>query len=234
MTVLSAVQLAAPWIGIEVPSVVYTSTDRVMVEMQAVANEAAQQISDDHDWTVLKTINTVTGDGSDVDFDLPADYDRLPKDAQLHSSVNTTVPLDHILSENEWLALDVQGIDYPYGRWIIYGGSLYIKPARASGETVKHFYISNARVTASGGSNKALFTADDDTFRIDERLLKLAIIWLWKAQKGQDYQEDLYNYQVALSKAIGRDRGPATIAVGPSRRWPGSASVAYPYALGST
>jgi len=63
--------------------------------------------------------------------------------------------------------------------------------------------------------------------RLDERLLKLGMIWQWKQNKGTSYAEDMGTYTDALAVAMGHDR-PAPIIVG---RRPISANVrtAYPW-----
>lgn len=232
MTVLSALQAAAPWIGLAVPDQVYSATNRTAVELQAVAGEAAKQISEEYDWPVLRKLGTIPGDGTAESFALPSDFDRWLKTSQLWSSTNTTIALSHVLDADQWLAMDIQGIDYPYGAWISYGGEVHIKPTLADTATVKFFYARNTIVRASDDSLKAEFTADDDSFVLSERLLRLAIVWMWKAQKGTDYQEDMMNYQVALAQEIAAARGPSAFAVGKGT-WPAGVNVAYPYSLGS-
>lgn len=57
------------------------------------------------------------------------------------------------------------------------------------------------------GTLTGAFTADDNEFLLDDRLLTLGLIWRWKAQKGLDYSEDLQTYEIALAQAQVRDRG---------------------------
>lgn len=231
MTVLSAVQAAATVIGMEVPDQLYSATTREMVEMQRLANRVAKQVARDAQWSKLKAIATLTGDGTAEEFDLPADYDRMTKDARLWSSAVTTAPLVHVQSLEKWLAMTVQDFSILFGAWIMYGGSVHILPARASGETIKFPYMVNTIVRANDGTRKAEFNADNDGFMLNETLLEHGIVWNWKAEKGLDYQEDLAHYQIVLAEEIGADRGPSTIAVGRSR-WDYDVSTAYPRALG--
>jgi hypothetical protein len=58
-------------------------------------------------------------------------------------------------------------------------------------------------------------------------LLKLGMIWQWKAQKGSPYAEDMGTYGDALTIAMGND-SPSPIIVGPPTplRTPGFLSVA--------
>ena len=55
--------------------------------------------------------------------------------------------------------------------------------------------------------------ADDDTFRLDERLLKLGMIYDWKMKKGSPYAEDMGTYSDAIANAMGRDK-PSPIIIG--------------------
>ena len=66
---------------------------------------------------------------------------------------------------------------------------------------------------------------DADTFRLDERLFKLGMIWQWKANKGATYAEDLANYEDALSGSPGNDK-PSPIIVG-SQPISSDANIAY-------
>jgi hypothetical protein len=229
MTVLSAVQQAAPWIGITVPTVLFTATDRTSVEMQAMVNETAKAIAEDYDWQRLKVLNTITGDGSEEDWDLPSDYARMPKKAGLWPSDEPNAPLEHVESEDRWLALDVSDFDAVHGRWILYGNQIHIKPAVASAATVKHFYMSNKLVAASAGASltKTDFTVDTDEFFLGDRILRLGIIWRWKAAKGRPYAEDMTNYNIARDQLASGDKGARILHLG-NRRIPADVTIAYP------
>ena len=47
---------------------------------------------------------------------------------------------------------------------------------------------------------------------LDDRLLKLGMLWQWKAQKGGPYAEDMNTYGDALTVAMGKD-SPSPILV---------------------
>lgn len=231
MTVLSAIQRACSVIGLEVPTGVFSSTDRAMIELADLSNEMAQRITDAHEWQKLSTLATITGDGSTEDWSLPSDYDRMLTKSQLWSSSLRT-PLSHITDIDEWLGLEVQVSNFVVNAWILFGGEVHIKPALASGGTAKYYYQSNLRVAPNSGSNKTRFTADTDTFRLDEHLLTLAIIYQWRANKGLQYAEDMANYEDLKEKLISRDKGSRMIRVG-NVRMPKDVTLAYPGSLGA-
>jgi len=217
LSVLTAVQQASTVIGITVPSVVFSSTERTMVEMQALVNSCARQILEEYDWSRLKKIATVTGDGVDTAFPLPADYDRMVKDANLWGTSFTYYPSQQLADANQWLELLSYEIQPWEPRWSLFGGNLNIVPALGNTLELKFFYISNW--IANGSQSE--FTNDTDTFTLDERLLRLSIIWNWKKNKGVDYTADLAEYEEALGKATFKDTGSRqSIISGRRGYWP--------------
>lgn len=214
MTVLSTIQSVAAVVDIEIPSVVYSSTDRTMIEMGVMANTCARQILEEYDWQRLKKIATITGDGTATTFSLPADYDRMVKDANLVGPSFTFHAHSQITDANQWLELQSYEIPSWEPRWSLFGGSLNVLPALGSTLILQYFYISNWIVNGT----QAEFTADTDTFVLDERLLRLCMIWNWKAQKGQEYSNELQDYQEAMSRATFKDPGTRQ-AITSSRRY---------------
>lgn len=204
-TALQFCQDAAAKLGLDQPSVLFSSSDRTAIELRRALVEAADMIVRAHDWQALKVINTHTGDGVTTEFAVPSGFLRMPKDAQVWSS-RWQHPLSAITPE-DWLHLDVRNYDIVIGAWTIYGGNFVYNPALVSGETARFFYISDKVVTAADSTTKAHFTADDDTFRLDDRVLELCLVWIWRAQKSLDYAEEQAQAEMALSRAIEADKG---------------------------
>lgn len=213
MTVLTAIQEACTsGIALEKPTSVFGSSEREHLELASIANETGAMIAASHEWQLLNRIATITGDGTEEDWSLPSDFDRMLEKSQLWSSSLET-PLTPVSDRDEWLGMDVQSYDFVINAWIIYGGEIHIKPAVSSGETVKYFYQSS--LWALQGSTPAdEFIADANTFRLDERLLKLGIIWRWREMKGLPYAENLNDYERLLAKLIARDKGSRIIRLG--------------------
>lgn len=230
MTLLSVCQSVAPYIGIATPDAIVSSTTREHKELLEIAKEMAARIAKGYDWQALSVIETLTGDGSSESFSMPTDYDRMLVDTHIWSSSIATA-FKHISDLDEWLGLDVQAFDHIINAWTIYGGQLHLKPALVSGTTAKYFYqSSNIVAQASGIDFIEEFGADTDTFRLDERLLKLGIIWRWKESKGQDYAEPMVDYEELKSRLILKDKGSNKITIG-SRRLPSGVTIAYPQSI---
>lgn len=230
MTVLAACSDAAvELVGREL-STVFSTTDQIAVELRLQANKAASAIAKAHDWRELTTLNTITGDGTAIAFDLPAGYDRMPVKADLfyndsEGRLTRARDLDH------WLDMQVRNQDMLIGAWILLGGQIQIFPAQPSGEIIKHYYQTKYAVEDESGTAKEKFTADTDTFRLSERLLTLGIIWRWRAMKRLEYAEDLRNFEIALAEETGRDKGSRMLSIG-RVRMPSGTNVAYPFAIG--
>lgn len=229
MSLLTVFQQACTsGIALEKPSAVYGSTTREHVELANIANEMAAMIAASHEWQILNKIAVITGDGTAEDFALPADFDRMLDKSQLWSTSLET-PLSPISDRDDWLELDIKTFDFVINAWIIYAGEIHIKPALSTGVQVKYFYQSNLW-GLNGATPISEFTADTNTFRIDERLLKLGIIWKWREMKGLPYAEDLATYERLLAKLAMRDKGSRIIRLGKAVL-PRDTTVAYPQSV---
>jgi hypothetical protein len=233
MSVLTAIQEAcAEALGISpVPTVIYGASTRLAAELSAVANDVAAGIIADHEWQKLRAIRTITGDGVTEDFDLPSDFDRMPTEVSFWSS-RLGSRYSHITDLDQWLGLDVLNFDISLNAWTIYGGQMHIKPAPASGETVKFWYQSNLIATpAAGGANKTAFNLDNDIFRLSERLLKKGIAWRWRSSKGLPYAEQLEDYESVKEQLIAADGAARGILKQADAMERDDVRVAYPVML---
>lgn len=232
MTILAVIQDACTVIGLDVPDAVMASTEREHVELRALANTMAKRIAHQtRDWTLLKQLATLTGDGVAESFPMPADYKRMLKKASIWPSNTPMTPLTHYPDTDAWLQIDVQNFTPVCGAWTLIGDRLHIKPVLAAGVTAKFFYLSKLIITPNGGGDPvAEFSNDGDTFRLDEEVLKLGIIWQWKANKGRPYAEDMANYEDALANVAGADKGSNILTVGRGRL-PYGAEHAYPMSV---
>lgn len=233
MTVLSAAQDAGVLLLGRRPSSLFNAADQFGLELGALATEAATAITEYYDWQKLKLLKTYTGDASTIAFDLPADYGRMPKVAKLHSSTWKNASYRQARDEDEFLYLQDSLTAGTPGVWILLGGKMQIYAAMPAGETARHYYISNLIVATGAGAagSKTAFTADTDVFVLNERLLKLALMWRWRSTKRMDYSEDMANYEIALAEEVAKDRGQRVITVGQVRQ-SADATMPYPGILG--
>jgi hypothetical protein len=66
---------------------------------------------------------------------------------------------------------------------------------------------------------------DADTTLLDERLIRLAIIWRFKQTKGLDYAEDMKTYEIERQKICGKDGGATALNIAGSMQFTLGANV---------
>lgn len=203
MAVFDAIRKAVLRTDGSVINEAFSSNDQVAIEMADLANEVAAEIVAANDWRILTRIATVDGSQGEA-YDLPADYGRMSGDIDDPSTWFWGYTAFNDV--NEFLRFKTGGFLLAgNGGWIILGGQLQFYPAPSAGATYP--YVSRWYARDEGGTLKAEFTADNDMFVLDERLLTLGLTWRWKAQKGAEYSEDLAAYEVQLAREASRDRG---------------------------
>jgi hypothetical protein len=199
--------------------------------MLALANEIAQRLAaDTRNWTALRQMATFVGDGvADINgviqgttaFNFPSDYLRIPITSNVWLSTSAQSPARFIADTDEWVQRRALNRVDGRGEWTILRKQMHIFPVMPAGVTASFAYISKNAIALAAGGYGDEFITDNDTFVLSERLLKLGMIWQWKANKGSPYAEDMGTYSDALSAAAGFD-SPAPIIIG---RLPISATI---------
>ena len=188
MTLLTVVKDVCAAVGVLQPQSVFTNItgNRTMQEMVALANEMAQRIAyDTRDWTRLRTTQTYTGDGVTTAFDLPANYKRMLLTANVWRSTSTQQPMMFIPDPDEWIMRRAAEQTDAWGEWTMMGGQMHIHPALGADETAFFAYLDKNCVTLNAGGFGDTFVNDADTFRLDERVFKLGMIWQWKNARAR-------------------------------------------------
>lgn len=230
MTILSVVKDVCAVVGVTLPQTIFAgiTTNRTMQEILSLANEMAQRIAyDTRDWTKLRKDLTFTGNGVQTAFDLPADFKRLLLTANIWRSTSSLTPMMFVPDSDQWLQRRLNNESNAWGEWTMQGGQVIIWPALAIGETARTLYMHKNCVSLDAGGMGDAFANDADAYALDERVLKLGMIWQWKANKGSPYQEDMGSYGDALTYAMGHD-SPAPILIG-RKPVAMNATVAYPW-----
>jgi hypothetical protein len=214
MSLLTVVRDVCAAVGVVAPTSVFSNitANRTMQEMLALANEMAQRIAyDTRDWTALRAAATLPGDGAKTNFDLPSNYKRMLLTSNVWRTTSKQQPMRFIPDTDQWLMRRSDSYSSnAWGEWTILGRQILIYPAMGAGTSAYFTYLDKNCIDLLSGGHGDEFINDGDRFTLDERLLKLGMIWQWKAQKGSPYQEDLNTYADALTYAMGHD-SPAPI-----------------------
>jgi hypothetical protein len=232
MSLLSVVRDVCAVVGVAAPASVIAqiNSNRTMFEMLALANEMAQRIAyDSRDWTELRKMHEFLGSsvpdplGQQV-YPLPADFKRMLLTTNMWRSNSTQQPMQFVSDHDDWLRRRNAVETDEWGEWTTFGREIHIYPGMVLNVNARFMYLDkNCIALASGGAGDR-FVADEDSYRLDERVLKLGMIWQWKANKGSPYAEDLGTYQDAIANAMGHDK-PAPVLI--HRRYSGRVDAAF-------
>ena len=224
MSLITVVRDVCAVVGVAAPVSVIAAigSNRTMFEMLACANEMAQRIAyDTRDWTELRKYHTFlgatvidpAGDYYQNVYPLPADYKRMLLNTNLWRSTSTQRPMKFVDDPDDWLQRHLANDNDAPGSWTKFGGDIHLRPGLLPGETIQFVYLEKNCVALTSGGYGDRFQADTDTFRLDERLLKLGMTYDWKMKKGSPYAEDMGTYQDAVNNVMGHDK-PAPIIIG--------------------
>jgi len=211
MRMLIAYQDVATNIGLEVPAAVSTSTLAEHVRLVSIANDAAKMIADAYDWQLINTSHKVTGDGTNIKFPVPHNFDKFKPNAQLWNTT-TNLPLIRVRSPERWHEMDYRGGDSIYQRTILMNDQLHVKPALALLEEVVVYLQSSSLFADKDGVFKKNTTADDDQFRLNDRLLCLAMRLRWKDSLKMENAAEKAAYEAYLTSLVATDKGTKAAA----------------------
>lgn len=231
MSILTASQSAIARLVGRRPAAVVSSQEEMEVEITALAQEAAIDIAKANEWQALTQLATITGTG-DESYALPADYSRMVQAMGVSSPSWPDWWFTQATSLDQWQEIKTRNFNLEPGWWMILGGQFQTLPVLSDGNVANFYYITKDVFTDANGNPKAEITRDDDQFRLDERLLTLALIWRWKQMKQMDYAEDMRSYEIALSQEMANDKGSRVIRNNSVPHKFKGAVPAWPWSLG--
>ncbi|CDZ50416.1 hypothetical protein [Neorhizobium galegae] len=227
MTILSACQSAAIRLVGRKPTTIFSSQKAFELELSDLVQEAAVDIAKAFEWQALMVLAEHQGDGTTTAFDFPAAYDRMPVKGNIHSATWQQSGYRPARDRDHWINLQTYLSAGTPGFWIVLDNKMQIFPPMGPSEKAQYYFITSEIAKSASGNSKTVISADDDVFKLDERLLTLALIWRWKEMKGLEYSESMANYERALAQIGGADKGRRILSVG-TRRTSIDADLAFP------
>ncbi len=209
MTLLSVVQSAADRLGLTRPSTVISSPDENAKILLGMAQEEGKSLADRYTWQALQTEYTFSTSNGTASYALPSGFDSLIKDTVFNRTSRRRMLGD--LSPDQWQQTQASLVTMVNPAFRIRGSLFYISPTPTSTETIAYEYVTKNWCQSSGGTGQSEWAADTDVALLDEELMKLGVIWRFRAKKGFDYAEDMNTYEIAVNKAILKDGARVTI-----------------------
>ena len=222
-TLLTICQNVANAIPLAKPLAIVGSSNDTARLLLAMANQEGQSLYRHFNWSALNTEYTFTTTAGTADYALPSDFGRVENSTVWDRSnyEETRGPL----TPQEWQAYKssiLGNTPATWKKWRIRNVSgtrvfsLYPTPTD-SGETLVFEYISKNWCASSGGTGQDAFSADSDTFLLDDHLLEMGVLCRILKRMGFAYEDELTEYQMLLDAAVARDRGSRVLAVGGQR-----------------
>lgn len=202
-----------------------SSADPDDKQMIAIANRVAQEIKNYFPWDILRKPFEITMQDGQIRYLLPNDFQSLVADSAWEVDGQRQV---------EWPVPSGRWFEYKFTNWSdggtlrvrMYGNEIEIHDIEP-GQSIEFEYVSKYPILSEAGEAKEFFTADDDTWVLDDQVLILGIQAHWMQTKLMpQYMEHFGNYNKKMSEYIGRSTGSRTI--GGLGRYHGRGAPYYP------
>lgn len=184
-------------------------------QMVSIANRVAYEIFNWYDWGELRVVGQVDLiEGQNV-YVLPADYQSIVPDSAWETDGSRKVDIptsDQMWYQYKFSSLTTAGTI----RARFYGNTVeVIEPF--NGGSFTYEYVSKFPIRDIEDNPKEFFTADTDTWLLDNQVLILGVQAHWKqAKQMPDYKENMQNYMQKMNEAAGRTNAGQTIGGAPA------------------
>lgn len=102
----------------------------------------------------------------------------------------------------------------PRRRFWVRNNTMFINPTPTNSTDVIAFdYFSNAWCTSSGGTDQKIWTADTDTYKLDEECFIQGIKWRYLSAKGLDYTQEKDDYETVVQRVKARNGGQRDLPI---------------------
>jgi len=189
-----------------------TNSDEAYQRLVNLANRSADYLSSTWPWQRLRKTYTFTLTDAEG-YPLPDDFRELIPDTAFADSYVS--PVDMRTDASAWRYMQTNGTSTgPRYRFRLLGGEIKVH-SPSVGDTVSFEYVSDLPVRGDDGSEKRRFTADLDTWVLDDELLITDILWRHMRLLGMpDWQDHRAESNRRKTLLQGVEAGSKTIVGG--------------------
>lgn len=210
MTLLSMIRDVCAEIGVPRPNAVCAATDPTMRALLSHAQEEGASTARLGAWQVLRKEKTFTSLATETQTNMvPADLARFV-DGTFWNRTRRR-PLRGPVSPQEWQQIKASTTSPVSDTFIVRGGDILINPTPSAGWTFAYEYMSTQWCESSLGTDQSVWTADTDVGLLPERLMKLGIIWRFKAQRGMAFDADYSKWEFEVRNTLGQENTHGTL-----------------------
>jgi hypothetical protein len=218
---LALIQAVAKRAGLASPTVAIGNTDENIVRLVELANAEGDDLANIYRWQRLCREATHTSLATESQGLITAiagsDFNYLAADTFWDRSQNRQL---FPVTDVEWQRMKSSSVTGPYSSFRIRGNELLMLPTPSAGHTLAFEWYSKNWCSSAGGTGQSAWASDTDLGVLEEDVMKLGILWRWKAAQGLDYAEDFQTYQLRVQNAASRDgaKGRLKLTVGSGGR----------------
>jgi hypothetical protein len=215
MSLLTTIQDVCGRHGLVQPTMVVGNTDRQIMQMFSLVNQAGRELARDYNWQALieeQTFETVAQPVQTAA--LPADFDRFIPNSGFNRS--TMRPISGPLTPQQWQALQaIPALNTVYLMFRERQGEFLIVPTPPANQLIAYEYLSINWVRPTAGNLTNVYVNDTDASLLDETLIADSLEWRYLRAKGLSYDEEMATFERNKEKAMGRDGGSSALTLSP-------------------
>ncbi len=204
MNLLALIGEAAIELNLMPPVSVIASTNPQIRLLRRLASQEGKSLAGRHNWQALLTEKTfATTAAAAQTSSIPTDFDRMVPETMFNRTTNRRVsgPVD----ENTWQSIQSALVIFVNPAFRIMGNTILFTPTPAASQTVAYEYVSNLWCLDNMSVGHADWTADTDTYKLNDESMILGIVWRFKKSKGFAWNDDFLVYERYVGDLIVRD-----------------------------
>lgn len=192
--------------GYDIPTSFYGSSNPTAKTIVALANEEGCDLERIERWQALITEHTFsTADGTS-NYPLPDDFRAFANMSQWDRTNmwRLTGPVPPMVWQ--WLNSGITVFTTSYSWFAVRGSRFYLFPTPDSVRTIAFDYFSKNWVNvAADGSTQTYWTNDNDTGRLDEKLMTAGVKWRFLQAEGMPFETEYKRWESLRDAAVADD-----------------------------
>lgn len=168
--------------------------------------------------TQVTLSNPAIASGTDIIFgqiayDLPSDFEYFVQKTFWDNRYKWALIGPITAQEKQILRYGVVASG-PRNKFYVRVNKMWLDPVPSEEFMIAYDYYSNAPIAATAGGYSKTWTADTDTYLLDEDCFIQGLKWRFLRAKGLDYGEEYSSYLEDTQRTIGRDGGSRDLPLG--------------------
>lgn len=190
----------------------FVSGDGLPYQAKIVSVDSATQVTIDRPITATGT--SVALQFAQGAYAMPSDFEYFVQKSFWDGAMRWELLGPISAQEKNVLRYGV-AISGPRRRFYVRNNRLFIDPVPSTdNESIAFDYFSNAWCQSSGGTAQSKWTADTDTYKLDEDCFIMGMKWRFLRAKGLDYGQEKLDYDADCMRVLARDGANRALPLG--------------------